>query len=765
MPGKRAGSARLRSRVRTILLALACALLSLWTAAAGAEDRWSDPFPGVRRLRRTSTGPRVVHVLVVDLCAAGVSLRATRDGERRRTVPSWGDLTNVDAAVNGDFFSFDTYSTSGAAMGNGEAWGPADHRGEGLIAFGSDRVRLSPDAEVLDPLPSWMRQVVSGKPLILRAGEVVDQGTRELCTVRHPRTAVGLSRDRQTLYLMVVDGRSSSSIGMTCAEEATTLRGLGAWDALNLDGGGSSAMWLSGTGVVNAPSDGSPRVVANHLGVNANGSGMPGSCMPWEPEEDELAAGSFATTTSDVDGDGIADACARSSAGIVCSSSAIGAPFAGPALSDANGWRDRTNYSTIAMGDVTGDGLADLCARANAGLRCYPSTGAGFGPAIALAELTDDGGWDAPEHYATIRLADIDGDGDDDVCARAAAGFRCWRSDRTSFAAMSAPIAALSDSAGGDDPSVWSTIRMGDVDGDGLADVCARTSGGLSCWRSTGTAFEAAAITGPAWSDTNGWSAHRHYSTIRLADVDGDGSSDVCARGGAGLRCHLSHGDGFGPAIVIDALSDEAGYDELSRYATIALADVDADGDRDVCARGAAGVGCWLYEGGAFGARRAGPALSDESSWWRAWYWRSLRFADVDGDGDDDLCARAAAGLRCWYADGGTFGAAVTGPEWSNDRGWWADRFHGTIRIASAPRMETPPPMMIDAGMIADPDAGMIAAPDAGMMGEIDAGALEEHDAGVGTTLVGGCSIARGAQAPFMWWMLALLVVRARSRR
>src|SRR5690606_12207514 len=122
----------------------------------------------------------------------------------------------------------------------------------------------------------WAREVVGGHPMILRNGEVVSN-TGSLCTARHPRTAAGISRDRQTLYLVVVDGRSSASIGMTCAEEAELLKELGAWDALNLDGGGSSTMWIRGRGVVNAPSDGTPRVVANHLAVQATGSGIPGS--------------------------------------------------------------------------------------------------------------------------------------------------------------------------------------------------------------------------------------------------------------------------------------------------------------------------------------------------------------------------------------------------------------------------------------------------------------------------------------------------------
>jgi exopolysaccharide biosynthesis protein len=71
---------------------------------------------------------------------------------------------------------------------------------------------------------------------------------------RHPRTAVGLSRDGTTLFLLTVDGRSENSGGMTLVELADAFRRLGAWQAMNFDGGGSTTMVLGGT-VVNKPSD------------------------------------------------------------------------------------------------------------------------------------------------------------------------------------------------------------------------------------------------------------------------------------------------------------------------------------------------------------------------------------------------------------------------------------------------------------------------------------------------------------------------------
>ncbi len=76
---------------------------------------------------------------------------------------------------------------------------------------------------------------------------------------RHPRTAVGISRDETSLFIMVVDGRQDNlSIGMNLYEVASFLRWLGAYTAYNLDGGGSSTMVIDDK-VVNSPSDGKER--------------------------------------------------------------------------------------------------------------------------------------------------------------------------------------------------------------------------------------------------------------------------------------------------------------------------------------------------------------------------------------------------------------------------------------------------------------------------------------------------------------------------
>ncbi|WP_454042162.1 phosphodiester glycosidase family protein [Cellulosimicrobium sp. Marseille-Q8652] len=98
--------------------------------------------------------------------------------------------------------------------------------------------------------------------------------------VRHPRTAIGFSEDGATAYLVVVDGRQSHSTGMTLPELGELLGQLGADDAINLDGGGSSQMNArlpgdASTTILNSPADGTERRDANGLGLFvAGGSGV-----------------------------------------------------------------------------------------------------------------------------------------------------------------------------------------------------------------------------------------------------------------------------------------------------------------------------------------------------------------------------------------------------------------------------------------------------------------------------------------------------------
>ncbi|SFB27152.1 Calcineurin-like phosphoesterase [Amycolatopsis marina] len=108
---------------------------------------------------------------------------------------------------------------------------------------------------------------VGGNRVLLRDGEI--QQVDNVAT--HPRTAVGFSADGTKMWLATIDGRQADSRGMTELELAQHMKSLGADDALNLDGGGSSTLLAReqgerATSVHNSPSDGGERLVPNGLG-------------------------------------------------------------------------------------------------------------------------------------------------------------------------------------------------------------------------------------------------------------------------------------------------------------------------------------------------------------------------------------------------------------------------------------------------------------------------------------------------------------------
>ncbi len=127
-----------------------------------------------------------------------------------------------------------------------------------------------------DPDLRGVQTALSGGPVLVRDGVVQllpkaekdAKGRRpppQISTMweRHPRTALGWN-DRY-FYLVEVDGRQKHlSVGMKLAELGQYMASLGCREAMNLDGGGSSAMWLL-DGVVNSPSDEEERPVANGL--------------------------------------------------------------------------------------------------------------------------------------------------------------------------------------------------------------------------------------------------------------------------------------------------------------------------------------------------------------------------------------------------------------------------------------------------------------------------------------------------------------------
>jgi len=106
--------------------------------------------------------------------------------------------------------------------------------------------------------PAIEDDIIAGVPQLIKNGLIdvtweQEKASKSFVETRHPRTAVAKLKDGKFL-MITVDGRSESSGGISLHDLAALLLEFGAVDAMNLDGGGSTTMYLDGK-VVNKPSD------------------------------------------------------------------------------------------------------------------------------------------------------------------------------------------------------------------------------------------------------------------------------------------------------------------------------------------------------------------------------------------------------------------------------------------------------------------------------------------------------------------------------
>ena len=247
------------SRVRKLIVLLFLAL------PLSAE--WTRITRGVDYEHRVGNGWDV-HITRIDISDRSLRVIATDEAGNGTTVSHFAVKTHAIVAVNADYFDLNTLKPIGLAMGSCGVWwkgDPKTQRRQGLVGVGRRRAEIQ---ERTQTRKKWMTGAVSGWPMLVRDCAVIEKlpGSDHFTRAPHPRTAVGLSKDGKTLYLVVADGRSENAGGPTLSELAQFLFELGACSAMNLDGGGSSAMWVENQ-IVNHPSDGKERRVGNHLAV------------------------------------------------------------------------------------------------------------------------------------------------------------------------------------------------------------------------------------------------------------------------------------------------------------------------------------------------------------------------------------------------------------------------------------------------------------------------------------------------------------------
>ena len=270
----------------TRTLSIAILLLVVALPAAAVSD-WATVGPGVDY--REFTGNHIdVFVARIDLTSDAIDVISTPELYRGTTVRDFAVKTKAIVAINADYFDA-KFNPIGLTIGPCGQWaGTKDTSREGVIAVGHGRAFIQTQSQVYDPVDDWVTSAVSGWPMLVRDCTPLSPtelpGSDAFTRAPHPRTAVGLSKDGRFLYLVVADGRRTGVPGMTLAQLGTFMADeLDACSAINLDGGGSSTMWV-GDHVVNRPSDGVERRVGDHLAVVLRGDAI----CPAEPLQVDL---------------------------------------------------------------------------------------------------------------------------------------------------------------------------------------------------------------------------------------------------------------------------------------------------------------------------------------------------------------------------------------------------------------------------------------------------------------------------------------------
>lgn len=176
---------------------------------------------------------------------------------------------DIVCGINADFFHIESdYRPNGLCVKDGVILKQNDEVRPWIAVMKDGRMDCGTSGEARKKI-SEMQQGFGASHVLLYRGLVLQDGRgSSFGGIRHPRTAIGYD-DEGTVYLLVVDGRNSKySNGASLIDLAVMLSELGATNAVNLDGGGSSTMIIDRDGsfeTVNFPCDGSLRAIYNSV--------------------------------------------------------------------------------------------------------------------------------------------------------------------------------------------------------------------------------------------------------------------------------------------------------------------------------------------------------------------------------------------------------------------------------------------------------------------------------------------------------------------
>ena len=292
-------SQRKNRLIQILVAAVSLVLTQTGFAQTGSYD-WNTAaalgsYPGIKRALVTTSSPRTLrmHCLKIDTTTPGLrfyaspqsgALETTTQTTRQFITQSHTDGMQLVAAINantwstfqsGDWNTSKAAEVTGLAISEGSLVSPG-HGTPAFLVGKTGAAWIAPNSFAGGEDPDDLQSAVEGAwhLYVLQAGNTVAGDTGQ-----QPRTGIGVSQDGRYVYFLAVDGRQLASGGVTTQELGSFLKWFGAWDGINMDGGGSTTMawWNPGTSaseLLNNPrgsgsisSSNSERYVAVNLGV------------------------------------------------------------------------------------------------------------------------------------------------------------------------------------------------------------------------------------------------------------------------------------------------------------------------------------------------------------------------------------------------------------------------------------------------------------------------------------------------------------------
>ncbi len=268
-------------------------LLATTSSLAQNGDRSGSEtlFPGIVYTQETLQGdkPQHIHIVALDLRKKGMSLAVT-PGDTSKGMEYVAHLTSTyladhhaQLAINASYFlpfkgghkgADDFYphegepvNVSGAVIVDGKTVSPVeehlDDRVDSMLCFNHAKALIVDGQRC----PQGFSDGVAAGPRMLDNGKI-RASTLTYATTPQPRTIFALSRNRKRAWIVTVDGRQPASVGMPLDDLSKLLLVLGASDAINFDGGGSTTLVAEGP-------DGKPRILNSPIQTGIIGRERP----------------------------------------------------------------------------------------------------------------------------------------------------------------------------------------------------------------------------------------------------------------------------------------------------------------------------------------------------------------------------------------------------------------------------------------------------------------------------------------------------------